>query len=228
MTSIEEWGNKSPTEYEIDPPMEHNIENRQRQPRMAIVDALVYEVLCRHRCYAWSKQGFGMYRTKIADVGRIHVWDSRIRAPLVSDVHEHPWDLTSRIVSGELINQRFGRLEAPNVPAIKYRVSDIKTGEGGGLTGETEEVLLSAFDPEFYLPGRTYTQQANEIHRTIAMDGTVTLMTRDQGPPLQATRVYWPAGMGWVTAETKEVDSGDYQLAQAVYLALMRWNPNVA
>src|SRR5690348_1365077 len=73
----------------------------------SIQAALVRSILERWNAYEWTVQGFGMVRTKIANVGRIHVWDSRVRVALVSDIHAHPWELRSTVISGELINQRF-------------------------------------------------------------------------------------------------------------------------
>ena len=68
---------------------------------MNIQSALVRSILERWRAYEWTVQGFGFARTKIADVGRIHVWDSRLAVDLVSTMHTHPWPLRSTIISGE-------------------------------------------------------------------------------------------------------------------------------
>lgn len=189
-----------------------------------IQTALVRAILEKYKSYEWTVQGFGFIRTKITDVGRIHVWDSRLTVPLVSTVHTHPWPLHSTIISGELINQRFVIDESPEkyLSSLQYIESDIKTGEGGGLTGEPREVRFTDTSLENYIPGDTYSQAPEEIHRTIAQDGTVTLLERPLGPPLEIAKVYWPKGTQWGSAEPKPI--AGWELDRTVAFALMRWN----
>ena len=189
---------------------------------MNIQAALVKLILEHWDHYAWTIQGFGFARVKIADVGRIHVWDSRLAVPLVSTVHTHPWPLKSTIISGELINSRFVTPPA-GIRCAPYVHQRLKTGEGGGLVGEPEEIRLSPLDPRCYLPGDTYEQAPDDIHRTQAQDGTVTLLERPQGPPLEEASVYWPIGMKWVSAEPRK-PSSDWELSPIMTLALERWH----
>lgn len=189
---------------------------------MNIQSALVRSILEQWRSYTWTVQGFGFIRTKIADVGRIHVWDSRLATPLVSTMHTHPWPLHSTVISGELINQRFTVVEKDGINILPYLHSRIKTGEGGGLHGSTNAVLLWASTPEFYRTGAGYDQEPEEIHRTIAQDGTVTLLERPQGPPLEEADVYWPHGTCWISAEPKPAEP--WQLEQTIQYALARWS----
>jgi hypothetical protein len=188
-----------------------------------IQSALVRSILERWRAYEWTVQGFGFVRVKIQDVGRVHVWDSRLAMQLVSTVHTHPWRLHSTIISGELINQRFllpldGETSLAGLP---YSRSRIKTGEGGGLVGEPEATRLVSSSLELYVAGQSYEQEPEEIHRTIAQDGTVTLLERQQGEPLEEALVFWPCGIEWVSAEPKPVDP--WLLERAVSHALARW-----
>lgn len=183
--------------------------------------ALVKAILEQWRSFKWTVQGFGMVRTKIANVGRIHVWDSEMRSQRVSDIHAHPWDLRSTVISGELINQRFD-VYGHNCPGVPYVHSRIKTGEGGHLVGETKDVRLIGNEPEFYTAGGTYWQGANEVHRSIPIDGTVTLLERAMGEPLQETDVYWSRGTSWVSAEPREAKP--YETQRAIEYALSRWH----
>jgi len=185
---------------------------------MSMQAALVRAILEKHESYQWTVQGFGMLRTKIADIGRIHIWDSRLATPLVSTMHTHPWPLKSTVISGELINQRFNEHKAGS---LKYMRAVIKCGEGGGLAGEPPtEVRLISMPPETYLAGSTYEQRPNEIHRSIPQDGTVTLMERPQG--MEDAMVYWPIGTQWVSAEPQPIEG--WKLQQAVSYALSRWD----
>jgi hypothetical protein len=193
---------------------------------MNIQAALVRSILERWVNFEWTTQGFGFVRTKIQDVGRIHIWDSRVRTFHVSDIHSHPWPLKSTIISGELINCRYVRRDDRAVP---FRLkgspmvhSRIATGEGGGLVGDWETIELFGCQPEQYIPGDEYTQRPDEIHRTIAADGTITLLERPQGPPLEEASVFWPVGASWVSAEPKKPEL--WQLDTIVSYALARWN----
>jgi len=197
-----------------------------------IMAALVQAILERPHSYEWTVQGFGQLRTKLASVGRIHVWDSRLRVPLVSDIHAHPWDLTSTIISGELINQRFTDTSAADYepadpdddlpPVLPYVHSRIATGEGGGLIGTPSPALLLPHAPEFYRSGQRYRQRGAEIHRSIPIDGTVTLIERQMGEPLQETSVYWPRGTQWVSAEPRPARAEE--IDATIKYALDRWS----
>jgi hypothetical protein len=189
-----------------------------RRP-MSMQSALVRAILEQYRSYTWTVQGFGFIRTKIADVGRIHVWDSRLAVQLVSTMHTHPWPLRSTIISGELINQRFELSD--DADGLPYLHSRLKTGEGGELIGEPASVRLACLAPELYVRGQVYQQAPDEIHRSIAQDGTVTLMERPQGPPLEEASVFWPDGTQWVSAEPRPAQ--EWETSQAIGYALARW-----
>lgn len=185
--------------------------------------ALVRAILEQWRAYEWTIQGFGFARTKLGKTGRIHVWDNRLRVPLVSDVHAHPWSLHSTIISGELVNQRYAEVREDIQGMQPYVRQRIKTGEGGGLVEGTEtEVFLCADEPDIYFPGQSYGQHSSEVHRTLAMDGTVTLLERPMGPPLEETYVYWPRGLQWVSAEPRP-PKGNWELEPIIATALQRW-----
>lgn len=194
---------------------------------MNIQAALVRAILEKWSAYEWTVQGFGFVRTKIANVGRIHVWDSSLRTPNVSDLHTHPWPLHSTIISGELLNVRYSVLGDGDtdgrLPTIPHVHSRLKTGEGGGLVGDQYDVELMVKIPEHYLPGDTYEQAPDEVHRTIAQDGTVTLLTRPQGPPLEEASVFWRRGSHWVSAEPCSIIGRPLQ--SVIDRALAAWHP---
>jgi len=187
--------------------------------------AMVRAILEKHHAYEWTVQGFGFIRTKLADVGRIHVWNSRLAVPKVSTMHTHPWPLKSTIISGELINQRFRialhEEQREDEPGMPYLHSRIKTGEGGGLIGDVTPVEIVSLCPEVYIAGQSYEQAPYEIHRSIPQDGTVTLLERPQGPPLEEASVFWPAGTEWVSAEPRVAYPAD--IRPVIEYALNRW-----
>lgn len=56
----------------------------------------------------WTMQGIGFLRLRIDDSTRLHIWDSRLRQPGVSDIHDHTqWAFTSYVISGSIINVRY-------------------------------------------------------------------------------------------------------------------------
>jgi hypothetical protein len=180
--------------------------------------ALVRSILEKWRSFEWTIQGFGFARTKIQSVGRIHVWDSRLATPLVSTMHTHPWPLRSTVISGEIVNHRFAEATDGGMPYLR---SLIATGEGGGLVGEAQSVCIVSRSVEPLASGESYEQHPDEIHRTIAESGTVTLIERPQGPPLEEALVYWPRGTSWFSAEPRTVEQ--WELEPVIGYALARW-----
>lgn len=175
--------------------------------------------------YEWSVQGFGMLRTYLdyPKRWRLNVWDQRLAVPGVSTVHDHPWHFDSVVVGGIVINQRLDPVPWAKVPlSQRFSVARIKTGEGGGPTGEPPQVVgLIRRKPEVILAGQSYHQQADEIHESMPLDGTVTLNSRDRLPDGEHARVFWPYGETWVDAEPR-VASPD-EVSRTVGDALKNW-----
>lgn len=194
----------------------------------------VLAILDKWEYYDWSVQGFGVLRSYInapfpgtdaggqtagltrRSIGRLHIWDSALRYPNVSMVHNHSWDLHSTVVSGRLVNQRFFI-----DPAVGYRWhrQRLLTGYDSEMVQpEPDTVFLMSLPRETYGPGEIYWQRASEIHQTLAEDGTVTLMARkeDEGPGY--ADVFWPVGEEWGTARPRPA-TGD-EVHATVYKAL--------
>jgi hypothetical protein len=49
---------------------------------------------------------------------------------------------------------------------------------------------------EVYDAGDSYSQRADEIHETDALDGTVTIIRRHR-TGVDTARIFWPAGQEW-------------------------------
>jgi hypothetical protein len=149
--------------------------------------------------YEWSVQGFGMLRLYIRDIGRLHIWDDRLRYPNVSMVHNHSWDLRSTVVNGLLVNTRFQLVERGGE---RYSGQRLITGYQTKMVARLADCLLQAEAPEVYQTGATYSQSAFEIHRTDADNGTITIMARKEDEQGQAD-VYWLANTEWGTAKPR-------------------------
>jgi hypothetical protein len=186
---------------------------------------LVKRILERADQFPWTIQGLGMMRLYLGKMGRIHIWDARIRVPNVSVIHTHFWHLKSTILSGAICNKRYEIATTAEdkdwgLPMKRQR---IVTGEGGGLIGDPEVVrLYQRHPPEFYESGDCYEQQGFEIHETSFQSGTVTLLERPLGKQGEETAyVFWPAAEEWVSAEPRPATPNEMNMV--AQHALSRW-----
>lgn len=154
----------------------------------------------------WTVQGFGMMRFNLEKVGRIHIWDHRLRVPgMNSDIHTHPWDLRSTVISGQLFNGLFQESNDSEQPM--YHRSLLQTGEGGKLLDLFPSLrYLKLISRNQYRAGEVYEQNSYQIHRTDFPDWepTVTLLRRDKGASDERAYVYWPLCEKWMTAEPRQ------------------------
>lgn len=165
----------------------------------------------------WTTQGFGFLRLRLDDSTRLHVWDSRLRVPGVSDIHDHAqWHFESVILSGMLINVRLTIDEA----GAPHHAAVIQCGQGGGMSAAAPDVGLVAEDPELYVPGDRYQQRSEEIHRTFASDGTVTLI-RQVRCKTDSARVFWPRGSVWGDAFPRAATQREVEEVGAFALSVL-------
>src|SRR5712671_1651230 len=137
----------------------------------------------------WTVQGFGFMRLRIADDTRLHVWDGRLRIAGVSDIHDNAqWGLHSMIICGKIRNVRFVICKGDT-----FHVSTIKCGVGGMQIGPIADVGLYARDPEIYYASQFYSQKPEEIHRTIPLSGTVSIIKQHRRG-VDTARVFFPRG----------------------------------
>lgn len=172
---------------------------------LTALQLITLALLSRPYDHPWSVQGFGVLRLFIEDVGRLHIWDTRLRYPGVSLIHNHSWNLDSVIVAGELMNTRYVEQPVAALGLAGYiRPTHWKqrllTGFQSHMVSAPSQVNLLAMPNEIYGPGDTYSQHADEIHETNALDGTITVMRRDENSGDGHADVYWPLGTEWGTA----------------------------
>lgn len=157
--------------------------------------------------HEWSLQGLGMLRTYLDPerTMRLHVWSNDAKFQDVSELHTHPWDMTSTVIVGELKQERY-------VPSLgdeaTHMCQKILCGEGGGLCDVPRTVGLRMMLPEFYYGlgegGESeYHQLWWEIHRSVPADGTCTLVEREFTADPDHAYVFWPVGEEWVSAEPR-------------------------
>jgi hypothetical protein len=139
----------------------------------ALNKVLVRMILEHAQDYSWTIQEIGLLALRLDDRReyRLHVWDpghSRGEPP----VHDHPFDFTSRIIVGEMINTLYEENDR-GVEFIRTRYSpadeDIR---------RTDTVRLSPV-PSTFTEGDHYSQLANELHDSRQIPGTVTIIRCD-------------------------------------------------
>lgn len=180
---------------------DHNNVQPLRLAVLQILDTAIGQLDHEHPLYGdWSVQGFGMLRLYIRKIGRLHIWDNALRYPNVSMTHTHSWDLTSTVVCGNLTNFRY----AETVPSDgnPWKKQRLVTGYKTHMVTPVVDVYLTARSLEELRPGDIYDQRAAEIHKTLARNGTVTLMERTEDVNGEAD-VYWPADCSWGTAKPR-------------------------
>lgn len=168
----------------------------------------------------WSVQGFGVVRLFIRNIGRLHIWDDTLRYPDVSMVHTHSWDLRSTIVCGKLMNTRYHETIFGFAPRFPHKKQRLITGYNTQMVSPVVDVDLITENPEFYGPGDVYAQHAREIHRTDAVNGTVTIMERTEIENGEAD-VYWPAGCTWGTAKPRKATPDEVRTTALKAIALL-------
>lgn len=197
----------------------------------------VLPILQNWEYHDWSVQGFGVLRLYIyapfpgylvggqtaglkrRSIGRLHIWDSALRYPNVSMVHNHSWDLKSTIACGKLVNERFEL--APPQLGYSFQRQRLLTGYASKMAEEQPESVWLLNQPkETYLPGECYYQHAHEIHQTLAEDGTVTLMARQEDEQDGFADVFWPTGHTWGTAKPRPATPDE--IHATVFKALKR------
>src|SRR4051812_21147587 len=132
--------------------------------------ALVRTILERATDHPWRIQGIGLLALRLDDrrEHRLHVWDPDALTG-EPPIHDHPYDFTSTVVVGELVNTRY--VEAAD--GDEYRRETYAPGDEG--TRRADTVRMSGTSTT-YGPGDRYRHLAGELHDSRQAPGTVTLI----------------------------------------------------
>lgn len=140
-----------------------------------------------------------MLRLYLSKEVRLHVWDSSFKVTNVSTIHDHPWEFDSIIIAGGLEQERF--IESATGEAYSFSV--LRCGAGNCERSTPKITHLQKQPKESYTEGDSYTQSREEIHNSIPLDGTVTIITRRfTSKDEDHARVFWKEG-DWVSAEPR-------------------------
>lgn len=175
---------------------------------LQILDAAIGQLDHGQPLYGdWSVQGMGMLRLYVRKIGRIHIWDSALRYPGVSMLHNHSWDLRSTVVCGSLVNTRYEEFPLGTPTHIRRT---LVTGYNCEFVKPEEQVKLISGPREIYVAGDVYRQTARIIHRTDAEDSTITVMERNEDTNGEAD-VLWPVGTAWGTAKPRRATNNEIE-----------------
>lgn len=184
----------------------------------------IKQVLETATAHKWSLQGMGMFRLYLSREVRLHVWDGRFTVERVSTLHTHPWDFTSHVLSGVVVDRVFKEVDAvvPGSPH-NYFKQKIVCGPGGGVAGEKEPVRLELANQDAFVAGTEYQRQATDVHETVFKSGTVTLLERRFKEDTEHAMVYFQQDREWVSAEPR--DATPEEVSAMARVALDRWDP---
>lgn len=187
---------------------------------MNLTESAVREALANPFDREWSIQGFGMLRTYLDpdQVHRLHIWDTGQGVKEVSTVHDHPWDFTSRIIAGSLVNQRYLIDSTTGEP---FWAARLRCGVGGGLVEAPQKTLIETLPAEHYGTEDVYSQTAPEFHESFPTSGTVTVISREFKADRDLATVCWQDG-DWVSAEPRPATEDEIRHFVRLARAMMR------
>lgn len=175
----------------------------------------------------WSLQGLGMLRLRFAPKYRLHVWSHDHKVKDVTPIHDHPWNLVSHVISGEIENILYRIADPEREPVDDrwaYRVQPIKCGPGGCVLDEPRLVYLYEHDRAKFLGGQDYAQDYFEIHESRPSDGAVSLVETWTPSHVDKDRanVFIKEGLSWVSAEPRPATESEVRAITS--RALERWS----
>lgn len=169
--------------------------------RPLINKLLVKNILENADHFKWTYQGLGMIRLYLSDSVRLHVWDPSQAVPGVTDIHTHPWDFTSYVITGRILDQRLHKNHAEF--GAPYLEQKIVCGPGGGMSDEPVPYHLFRASYFNVLEGESYVTTSYDIHKSTPDPGTVTILDRSFKDNRDEAYVYVPQGSQWVSAESR-------------------------
>ena len=185
--------------------------------------------------YEWEIQGFGMMRTYIAENTRLQIWNSNLVIKDVTDVHTHPWDFSSVILQGKIINIIYKEVSETYYKAKKYNRCLIETGEDAYIK-EATEVYLRKAGRYTYEHNRkncknytnVYTHKKHIPHKIKFVDGTITVLTKlnisNDINNRKLAYSYVKDGMEWISAAPRPATKEE--IVDTITKALKCYNEN--
>lgn len=185
---------------------------------MTINALLVKQILMKWRNFDWQIQGLGMLRLYLSERVRLHLWNPSLTYAGNSVIHTHPWDFESEVICGELHNVIYSFSLVPGPDGYNYSCQKLFCGPGGGLIGTSRGVTLREERTTVLLSSGRYTQTFEEIHKTKARSGTVSIVTRTFRSDKDHAFVLWPVNEQWTSAEPRPAKA--HEVYETIQLCL--------
>jgi len=175
--------------------------------------------------FPWSFQGLGMYRVKLSDSVRVHIWMPSHAVPGVekSAMHTHPWTFRSMVLAGRLTDYRFRDtdIDAGDV-ADGRRMIRHKITCGIGEVDDGEPTTLRFLRGKELIPCQDYYLPSDVVHYSAPhLDGTVTVLLKLGGAGNKEASVYRDPGVEFVSADQCTPSRG--AILTAADYARRRW-----
>lgn len=184
----------------------------------------VRNALVHYDYHAWTIQGLGMMRAYLDPERkyRLHLWNQKARFEGVTEIHDHPWDFSSYVLSGYIEDTRFDAIwsgDANTSLQATHEAQLIECGPGGCAHGKRRRVHLVPRGVQVYSAGQGYSARSDAIHLSRASQGAVSVIERsgDTG----RAHVFCELGKPWVSAETRPATRAE--IREYVDLALANW-----
>jgi hypothetical protein len=183
--------------------------------RLDRLEALVRTILERPDNHPWRTQGIGLLALPLDDrrERRLHVWDpdSCIGDP---PIHDHPYDFTSTVIIGELINTR--HVEDPS--GVEYRRERYSPNDENDRRVDAVRLIGSSTRLG---AGDRYHQLAGELHDSHQVAGTVTIIRCAWREPAELTVCRRP-GAPWVSGRARSATPDEIRRITHAALDLFR------
>lgn len=184
------------------------------EPGTAIEREAIRDLLEHPAGHAWRMQELGLLAVWLDDERsyRLHVWDPG-GAPGEPPIHDHPFDFTSTVIAGELVNTRYVE-RGDGTEYLRERYAPPHEDER-----RTDTVRLVG-TAETLRAGARYRQLAHELHDSRQTPGTVTLLHfdrfHDDIPELTLCR---RAGTPWTSGQARPATPDEVQRITTIALA---------
>lgn len=147
---------------------------------MSATRTLVGTILGNWENLKWRIGTTGVFTLTLSDDIAINVFDHSRAVRGCADYHSHWYDFSSMIVAGEFRHYRYITTCSLVDVVEEIPVLDQEVSLDHKATGDPKRCWLRQCSSELYGPGQSYEITAPEIHRVIAVPGTVTLVTRQR------------------------------------------------
>ncbi len=178
----------------------------------AVTRSLVRTLLAHPHGLPWRYQDIGLMGLALDDrrTYRLHLWDpeSCVGEP---PVHDHPYDFTSTVVAGELVNTRFH--EDPD--GVEYHRTRYTMGDEDDRWTDTVRLTGTATT---LVAGDRYGQRADELHDSRQQPGTVTVIRQSFRPETSVLTVC-RREEGWVSGRSRTPTPDEVTRVTAAALA---------